>query len=98
MNSGSKNCVLSVKIEERSDGVRAFCPELNLVDHGSSVEEAEAQLMKSIWLFMRVCADKGTLYKVLGERGALREGGESGGIIQIPIPLHLFVSPENEAK
>jgi hypothetical protein len=90
MSLSPRGCALTVKFEEQDDFVVAYCPELQLRDHGQDREEAEAQLMRSIWLFLQVCADKGTLYKVLEEKGALIEERQSDHTIQMPLPLHLF--------
>jgi hypothetical protein len=98
MDLHGKEIVLSVQLEQLEGHVAAFCPELNLRDHGDTAEEAEAQLVKSIWLFLRVCAAQGTLDKVLRERGALREGGASGQAIQIPYAALLFESKRAAAQ
>ena len=98
MDLRGKEILVTLQIEEREGYVSAFCPELNLRDHGENQEEATAQLMKSIWLFMRVCASKGTLYKVLKERRVLREGSSSGQVLQIPISWHLFESKRAQAQ
>jgi hypothetical protein len=84
---------LTLRFEQDGNLLSAYCPELNLRNHGSTKEEASAQLMRSIWLFLRVCHDKGTLYQVLGARGALFEEGDSEQNIQIPLPPELFGQP-----
>jgi hypothetical protein len=98
MNQNPRACSLTVKFEDQGDFFVAHCPELQLRDHGQNREQAEARLMQSIWLFLRVCADKGTLYEVLEQRGALIEEPESDHTIQIPLPLYLFAKARGSTQ
>lgn len=47
----------------------AHCPELDLVTHGTSPEDARKALREAIAAFLESCAARGTLEEILKERG-----------------------------
>ena len=93
-------CRLSIAIFEEEGAIIAKCKDLNISNHGKEREEAIKNLMASVNLYFDVCAEKGTLFKVLSERGVLhtrRAQEEPDNFIEIPIPPTALKDARNPA-
>ncbi len=83
-------CKLRVVTFEEMGAVVARCPELHISNHGATREEATERLAGSVEMFFDLCAEKGTLFDVLRERGVLHARvppDEQGQVLEVPIPL-----------
>ena len=61
------------------------CPQLGIASAGNTAEEAEAALQDGVEGFLIVCAERGTLVKVLHDRGVvLSHFDESTRMFNIP--------------
>lgn len=82
-------CRLSMKISEEMGAFVARCGELGISNHGKTMEQAQDNLQKSVELYFEVCAEKGTLFSVLSEKGVLYKSYpvEDKEVIEVPIPV-----------
>lgn len=86
MHGGSK-LVLSGIITHDSvaDCYLSECPQLGIASAGTTVEKAEEALQDAVEGFLKVCSDRGTLEKVLREKGVvLNHFNESTRMFNIP--------------
>lgn len=80
-------CILSVEFSKDGQEIAAHCPELRLTDHGATGQQAEARLRAAVSRYVEICAQQGTLIKVLRERGVLALERQPEHFIQVPIPV-----------
>lgn len=52
-----------------SDCYLSECPQLGVASAGNTIEDAKVALRDAVDGFLKVCADRGTLEKVLRDRG-----------------------------
>jgi len=57
----------------------ARCERLRLSDQGETEEQARENLQSTLWLFFKTCVERGTLFKVLDERGVQYARMSPGG-------------------
>ena len=71
---------VKVAIDIRQDGPLfvARCERFGVVTQGSTYEEAKANLIEAVSLFIETCYEMGTLETVLKEAGFLRSVVNSG--------------------
>lgn len=86
-------CILSVEFGKNGREVTAHCPELRLTDHGATAEQAEARLRAAVSRFVEICAERGTLIRVLRDRGVFSMAGHPEHSIQVPIPISALEAP-----
>ena len=83
-------CRLRVETQEEEGAFVARSPELRMSNHGATPEEAKANLALSLRMFFDICAEKGTLFKVLRERGVQHAEippNEQDRVLEVPIPV-----------
>ena len=78
----------------RQDGEHwiGSCPDLNVVTQGDTAEEAEANLVEALTLFINTCHKMGTLREVLSEAGLLAETTHRTLPIPLPLPIPVVAS------
>lgn len=61
------------------------CPQLRIASAGNTIDEAEAALLDAVEGFLQVCSERGTLEKVLRDRGVvLNHFNQSTRMFNVP--------------
>jgi predicted RNase H-like HicB family nuclease len=63
------NYKFQVNIEQDEGWFVACCPDIDVCSQGLSEEEAKRNLVEALTEFIRFCLEKGTLERVVKERG-----------------------------
>lgn len=90
------NVRLPVTIKQRTKWYVASCPVLDVFSQGTTLEEAKANLVEALELFLMSCFERGTLDRVLKQCGfmpaydaiAMTSPREE----YLDIPLHMLVN------
>ena len=74
------------------------CVQLGVASAGKTIEEAKEALQDAVTGFLHVCLDRGTLDKVLRDRGVvLNHFNESTRMFVIPKSTPMFVIPTDRS-
>ena len=86
------------EVKEEGDMYVSYCPALDVYSQGDSEDEASANLIEALQLFLQSCYERGTLDAVMKERGFTVErdapatvqvlpGGDSRQSITLPVAV-----------
>ena len=91
MHGGSKLMLSGVITHDSAAGCYlSECPQLGIASAGTTVEKAEEALYDAVHGFLKVCSERGTLEKVLREKGVVPDYfDESTLMFNIPTDLSL---------
>lgn len=91
MHGGSKLTLSGVITHDSvSNCYLSECPQLGISSAGNTVKQAQEALHDAVGGFLKVCADRGTLEKVLREKGVVPDYfDESTLMFNIPTDLSL---------